>query len=302
MKFAGRIALLLLCSVAIGCEQADTGEEAVVAETPDDTAPNAVEVTRKDARFGKSPARLLLKQAEALDLSDAQRTAIEAMRADLKQAKKTSGKWEAKRALDDALADGIRAGNLDRELLGTHVASMKEAMGKKHDNIASALVSLHETLSPEQRTLLVAAAREHIADKMGGSCGDKGRDEGVAKDGLGKSGKLLRHVSLNDEQRQRFEAAVAEMRTSKPSHEAMKQRFADKRAQTDAMFDAFQTDRFDASAVVDGGTDRFVAKVEHRIEAVAALLPILTDAQRVELAEGLARKGKTKQDRGLPAL
>ena len=99
-----------------------------------------------------SPDMMLQGALHHLDLTDAQRAAIEAAAHAVPPAP----------AMDPAEAvAGIRAGKLDEAALLAH------AGGDRTAALATALATLHATLTPEQRRALVDAAGQHLSAHHG---------------------------------------------------------------------------------------------------------------------------------------
>ena len=118
---------------------------------------------RKRGRRG-GPHMMVKLAMKTLELTDEQRGKLEALGPD----KPSDEAMEARKAAHKALADAVRAGAIDVDAL------MKSAPDNQHEAMVTRLDTLHATLTPEQRTALVATMR----DKGDRKKGDRKRGKG----------------------------------------------------------------------------------------------------------------------------
>lgn len=257
---------------------------------------------RGERGHGPGPGMLLGAALHELDdLSDAQKKTIEAelesLHADMKDARE-DGKDDHE-AARKALAAAVRSGKIDESALAAQApkAPMDTA------RIAKAIGVLHDTLNAAQRKALVAAMSEKMA-RFGGPEGRPGHgpdgDDDDARPAKGERGErgermggplghMLRGIDLSDAQRESVKTALEKLAPSDADREAMKaQREAFKKAMTERL-QTFAADSFDAAAFVarPAGDAKMGPKDMHAgmVKALAAVVPLLDDAQRAELAK-----------------
>ena len=294
--------LPLIAVFAMGCAQGgatDTGSSEGVARSP-----IAGDGGRQGERHGRGrrgpgghggPLHLARVALHALDLTEGQRTTIEASLADVKSAKHAGPKGgHDKPAAFAALAEGVRAGRVDEAAVLAEVEDREGPPAEMLDSAAAVLQTLHATLTPAQRQELVSlAAPPADAERERGPRGAEGkpRTGERGEHARGAAGHLLRGVDLTDEQRAKVDAAFAALEPSDAEREATKAERAAHRAETEARLRAFAADRFDAKAFVappardrEGGPRAHLARM---VRAVAAIVPVLDGAQREVLAKNL---------------
>jgi Spy/CpxP family protein refolding chaperone len=239
-----RVAWLAASLVALGgcvtetaSDEVDTAEEGVTGAEDAAEAPPAAVAERegrqergKDrgafkgmggahAKMRGGPEHLLGLAMKELELTDAQRGALEDAMKSVHAPPGDKADHEAKAA---ELAAAVRAGKVDPAALrpaGEPGAEHADRM----ERVASALQTLHATLTPEQRSELVAKAvelrAEHDArgqqdqgpkDNDHGKAGRRGPGEG------GPLGHMLRDAELTEEQRQKIDAALEAKGLGKP--------------------------------------------------------------------------------------
>lgn len=255
--------------------------------------------------WAHGPERLLGAALHKLDLSDAQKTSIKGalddLHKDAKEGPKDPGVFKA-------LAQGVRAGKIDRTAVDAKLADT-DRDGKEHQaRVASALNTLHATLTKEQRRELVDALAAKM-DKHGpegehgprgdrdgawdrGPKGERGEKGGFGMKG-GPMGHLLRDLNLSDEQRAQVDKALEASRPSDADRDAMKQKFEAMRAEMRTRMEAFAADSFDANAFLSAmpaGKERGPkAHLEGMVSWLAAVVPVLDEAQRNTLADRLEK-------------
>ena len=202
----------------------------------------------------------------------------------------------ARQAVDRVLADGVRAGTIDLPAVESAMMAARGVLEARRDAAAELANQLHAALTPDQRSDLVGAIEDRIAQRML----DKGahHHHGMKGD---KVARLLRGVELDEAQRGRVETALEEARAAaKAEHEAREaeeategsrhERHAAMRDKALAALGAFEGESFDARQFLPESLDG-IGKHGHgarRAAMLAAILPLLTDAQRTELADRMS--------------
>jgi Spy/CpxP family protein refolding chaperone len=221
------------------------------------------------------PAGLLFAALHELDLTAAQRATIEGALKELHEGKGPPDKvaFEAQRT---ALAAQVRSGKIDKSALSfpAHKGPPDPA------RMAKAVQTLHDTLTPAQRKELVTA----MGEKGHGPGAEPGEHPGPKG---GPLQHLLADLSVTDAQRAQIEEGLAKVMPAKPDREAMKAKHEAMRAEMKARLQAFAADKLDAAAFAAPPKDapQHMRGPEHMIDALAVIVPILTDAQRAELAK-----------------
>jgi Spy/CpxP family protein refolding chaperone len=334
LVLVGALASLAGCSSEGSVSQAPASEEIGRAPQAQEAAKGAEGDQAKDGeerreghkgmRGGKhgkghGPAHLLRTALHELDLSDAQKTTIKGAIDELREGDEDHGKDPGMFA---ALAEGVRAGSIDKAAIEAKLAKAGDAKGEEHRaKVASALSTLHATLTKEQRRALVdkVAAKMEERGERGpkgdgegrrgpkgdgeGWGGPKGERMGWGGHGMkgGPLGHMLRDLDLSAEQRAQIDKALEANRPSEADMEEKKEGFEAKRAEMKARMESFAADNFDAKAFVAGGAKEGKgpkAHLDRMVTSLAAVLPILTPAQRSSLADQLEKGPMGKPGRG----
>jgi Spy/CpxP family protein refolding chaperone len=317
MKFTSRFALALCASsmlVAVGCAEADVPENAGgEAAAADEAQPESAPVDdrgehRRGKHFkGKHHGPSLVKMALELDLTDAQRATIEKLKVDFKPSSEARA---AHKALNEALAEGVRSGNVDKAGLADEIEAVESQMQANKGTHSENIKALHAALTSEQRVALVDGMRKRARHWEGKKFGPPADFDGDAEAGepaperkrhskKGKRGKrnqvfrMLRRLDLSDEQRDKLREARESLAAERPDKDAMKERFSQMKAKKEAFLKSFASDVFEPVAMHDGDKMKafFTKKLDHKISALAAIVPVLDATQRGELADMMLKKG-----------
>lgn len=337
-KFAGAVSLVSSLAVFSGCNSEGSAPGAAPSEDVE-KAPQAEgaskgekgekgEGRREGPRgkrggkhaFAHGPAGLLGAALHELDLSDAQKTTIKGALEGLHD-----DGFERPKAPEvfTALAAGVRAGSIDKAAIEAKVAKSGDAMEEHKAKMASALTTLHTTLTKEQRRALVDAMTAKMEERgekgprgpMGEGKGRRGGDDdgegwggpkgergGRGEHGMkgGPLGHMLRDLDLTEEQRAQIDKALEASRPDEADMEEKKEAFEAKRAEMKAQLESFASDSFDAKAFLARGDAKHGPKAhfDHMISALSAVVPILTEAQRNTLADQLEKGPMGKPGRG----
>ncbi|WP_437991661.1 Spy/CpxP family protein refolding chaperone [Sorangium sp. So ce145] len=259
----------------------------------------------------RGPEHLLRAALHELDLSDAQEATIEGALEGLRDGAKERPKDGAVFA---ALAEGVRAGKIDRAAIEAKLPDAGRAAEERRARVAGALSTLHATLTKEQRRQLVdgIAAKmdergkrgprggEHHHGPRGGEHhrGPRGGEHhrgGMGGPGMrgGPLGYLLAGLDLRDEQRAQIDKALEAARPGDADRVGRKEDHAARRAEMRARLETFAADRFDANAFLPrppaGEKMGPAAHLDRMVGALAAIVPILDEAQRNALAERIEK-------------
>ena len=210
---------------------------------------------------------------EDIGLSEAQRTTLESLRAPGER-----GPHGPPREHVAALAAAVRAGSIDADALSPEGSGRDEM----HKHFASAIDTLHDTLSATQRAKLVKLARERASEEAGER---RGPPPGALR-GPGSGFPLLPGVELTDAQRQKVEAALSAKgitRPGPPAESEMDAHRADMEAARDKLLERFLADDFDAASALPPPPPRKGGF----LDVLAVAVPLLDATQREALAVAL---------------
>ncbi|WP_437589639.1 Spy/CpxP family protein refolding chaperone [Sorangium sp. So ce1000] len=316
------------CTAETG--QGDTSPSNEAAEAALAAGPSKAGGRREGFGGHRGPEHLLLAALHELDLSDAQKATIQGALEGLRDG--APGERPKAGAAFAALAEGVRAGKIDRAAIEAKLPDASRAAEEHRARVAGALNTLHATLTKEQRRQLVdaIAAKMDEREERGergprgddhhrgprsnrGAMGDPGmrgpgmgaggpsmrgpgmRGPGMRGPGMrgGPLGHLLAGLDLRDEQRAQIDKVLESTRPSDAGQDARKEDHAAKRAEMRARLETFAADRFDANAFLPqppaGEKMGPRAHLGHMVDALAAIVPILDEAQRNALADRIEK-------------
>ena len=188
----------------------------------------------------------------------------------------------AERAVLVALADGIRAGAIDRAALDARMSALKAAAENLYDNVADALDALHRLHTPEQRAALVDKISTHFEAWHRANAHPKHDDRG------GHLARLQRELKLSDKQVDTIRASFIAAMQDAPKFD---------REQADAHIKefgtAFASDHFEAHSIhAPLAPLMAVWGITRTVRFYESVEPALTPEQREKLAQDLHRRGK----------
>ena len=302
----------------------DPTEEAAQALTPgqDNAAPTdcadgAGARGQRPPPGGGGPDHLLMAALHELTLTDAQKSTIEGLLAKNGPGARERGPQD--RAALTALTESVRAGKIDAAAVITKLGANDRGPEARIAETASALQTLHTTLTKEQRRALVDSMTARMAEHgppPGVAPADKGargpdgargpgREHGPGGERFGKGGPLghmLAGLSLTDAQRASIDSALAAQRPAAPDHEAMKKKFEAMGVEMRARMESFASDSFDAKAFLtppaDAPQGRMMHPLARMVNELAVVVPLLEPAQRETLAAQLEKGPPGGRDRG----
>lgn len=279
----------------------DPTEEAAQAVTADKAAAADTHADRPDGPRGHGgpggPEHLLMAALHDLDLTAAQKTTIQAAMDKLTPPERGE---RGDRGLRDgaaftALSAGVRAGKIDTAAVLASVGAPDHGPGARGAEIATALQTLHDTLTKEQRRALVDGMAKRMAEHgpppdMGDRDRDHDHDRGPEG---GPLGHMLSGLSLTDAQRTSIDSALAAQRPAAGDRDAMKKQFEARGTAMKAKMETFATDSFDAKAFVappaDAPQGAMMHPIARMVNELAVVVPLLTPAQRETLAAQLEK-------------
>jgi hypothetical protein len=288
------LALPFAFLLPLGCNGGgEPGQEAEGSETAAAAAPApapttaAVPVaTTQGHRHGhhRGAAHMLFRAARDLDLSDAQRTTIDSLAAQLHGDR--TAESSRHQAMRTALAESVRAGKVDVSALAP--AETAAAGTGRQAHIAretTALNGLWAALEPAQRQALVASVQERQTERA--ERWASRRAEGKAAGGWGQ--QRLAHLTAKLGLDASQQTAVSGILTSdRPAPAVMQARHAQMKSRNAALLTAFQSDSFDATTLI--GTPPSgsgVSPAQRHVQFLAQLVPILRTDQRETLATSI---------------
>jgi hypothetical protein len=216
---------------------------------------------------------------EALDevqLRPDQKSEVEKMRAEAE--KRHARVKAAENEFLTTLADQVEKGKLDRCALAPAIKPFASAKAEAHPGDRAAFEHLHSILDPEQRATFVDALQRHWE-------AHKKMHEPAAL-----AEKMERDLSLSTDQKESLEAiftGLHEIREAQPGYAAHRERWT-------KILDAFKGDEFDLDEVAPMGdvAAHTKAKVEHRLWAGEAILPVFKPEQRKAIADKIREHAK----------
>jgi hypothetical protein len=218
---------------------------------------------------GPGPELLLLAALHHIDLSADQRTTIENTAFSVKPSQRAHGELRVE------IAAGVRAGHLDQAEI---LAKLELARANGNRSVVAALTTLHDTLDPDQWRALVDSIATHL-DQRASAHGAPVTDPHPMLQ------HLISGLNLRDEQRASIDKILADQHTAPPAATDRMHAFhTDLRAR----LETFASARFDADAFVGSFNGQPASGMRdhagHVLQALAAILPVLDQAQRESLA------------------
>lgn len=284
--FSALILALSACAAQGPGDSSDTdepGTEEAQAPLQGDRAEHA-----KGKRGHRGPDHLIQAALDELDLTDAQKSAIQALKSDAPE------RPAGMQAFMTALAAGVRAGSIDDAEMSAKIDALSQEGSGLRAKHAAALEKLHATLTPAQRKQLVTSIQSRMEDKEEKMAEMRERMEADGKEAgpRGKGGKLrggplghvMKQLDLTDDQREALKKAVEDAGVAPPDREQMKAQFDKMHANKKALIEAFATETFDADALLPEHEGKGKDHLAAMVKATRAALPILRAEQREKLA------------------
>ena len=281
------------CSGETGATKpSDPTEEAAQGLTPESGVAN----DRHDGPRGRRPGpggpdHLLMAALHELDLTAAQKTTIQGALDTLAAGPKDHGPRD--RAAFAPIIEGVRAGKIDVATVLPRLAAPDRGPEGRGAAFATALQTLHTTLTKEQRRALVDSMAKRMAEHGPPTdMGERGRGHGPGPEG-GPLGHMLSGLSLTAAQRTSIDSALAAQRPAPVDREGMKKEFEARGAEMRTRLESFAADTFDAKAFLTPPTDARglgpMNPMARMVNELAVIVPILDASQRETLAAQLEK-------------
>lgn len=310
MKATSNRALLLLAAIAcvpLACKDGGCGGSSNNATpTASVSAPvsaSPIASTSSSGRARGSAVRAagvtgsIFRAVNSLELKPEQKSAIDKIGADLKEAEKTAtetdggtSRGEMKASHDDLVA-GVKLGKVDTAKMDGHIAAMEKASKAGQDREADVLNKLHALLDPAQRAATVAAVKAadaQRADRMKARAAADGGAPWMTADGGVRSmtarsrlENLTKDLDLEAEQAKKVEAILPKDDPKTDMREEMKKR-------SESMLAAFEKDGFDAKKE-EVEPKKAVQPMAEMVKYLSQLVPLLTPNQRDRLVVKVER-------------
>ncbi len=219
----------------------------------------------------------LIGDALKLDsLTPAQRTSIE----QLAQTRRTAEipVRQADAQVLTVLAQQVEQAAINRSALAPTVSARESAAVAARGVDLDTVQKLHDLLTPAQRGQLVDAAEAQFQAHAGGwKKGDGGAGRG------GHLAEIAKKLGLTDQQK----AEIASNLRAERQAEGAPTPHPDFRGAGKAWLDSFRGDAFNASASAPNAAQMIEHRANRMEDLLTAAVPVLTPAQRAELASHL---------------
>ncbi len=294
------------------------------------TASARPERPRRQGRRGSGLAGMLLGAAHELDLKEAQKATLDKLGEDLRGAGPVKEIKDLHTSLIAAASSKLCTNPTcwSAELSSTKLAPSYDAIDKavaaRHDKEAEALNGLHAALEPAQRKALVASVRskqaereahaaerekkhgddekKHGDDEKKHGDGEKKHGDGEKKAGDGEWSKrgldrLTKELDLDAAQQKSVGALLD--KEDHPTAAAAKTLREEAKKRQDALLTAFEGDTFDARKLeLAGPGKKLREQLEHHVQELAQLLPLLKPEQREKLVAGMEKHSAVRGEQG----
>lgn len=245
---------------------------------------------------GHRPREGLLGRALTLDsLSSDQRAQIDQL---MQSAQTTHVPVRAAdAAVLTALAQQVESGSIDESALAPAMQARHSAEAAARSSQEDAVAKLHAILTPAQRGQLVDAVEARMGAHAGHPHARGGRDHGMLS-------HLSSELGLSDQQREQIASALEAQHVSQANGAAPTPTPAGAVPPHRAWLEAFRGDSFSPNAPAPGSNDGPFTDAHkqahdgmHMEHVLEAAVPVLTPAQRTELAT-LLRARAARETRG----
>jgi Spy/CpxP family protein refolding chaperone len=223
-----------------------------------------------------------------LTLKDDQKATIEKLEEQLKT-DDAAPRTEFK-ALRADLVAGVKAGTIDQAKIKGDYAAIDKAVQTRQDAGAAALNGLYAALDPAQRKAVVAAVRTKQAER---EAHEAKHDAEAKADPAEWQKKKLDHLTtelgLDAGQQAKVTPLLAKSTDATPA--TMEAHMADMKKHVDTVLTAFEGDGFDAKKLEQGPMPpaKVHERMEHEVQFLTQILPILKPDQREKLAANLEK-------------
>jgi hypothetical protein len=230
---------------------------------------------------------------ELPELTDDEKAAIDKLEDPVRAGGENSARHELNNFHID-LAAGLKANRFDSAKLQADEAAYTKALSGRQDELATALNSLHQTLTADQRKAVAESLKTtqaaHEKDHPEHLVSDAGASEWAAH----RLDRMKSQLVLDMDQQKEVAAVLAKngppaQSTIQAQHDAMKKQF-------DTLVAAFEKDPFDAKKMDLSMTPgrKPTAAMEAQVKYLTQLMPALTAGQRDRLALSIERPREMK--------
>lgn len=235
----------------------------------------------------------LFRAASQMELSDEQKTKIEGIATELREADKNEqadggGARKEMKALHDELVAGVKAGRIDQGKLEPHYAILEKDAKERAARDVDGLGKLHGVLDADQRKKLGEQVkkqedeRNERAKKAEASHADAGPRPSPQKRRYERYGKDL---DLDTDQKKKLDAMIPNEDAKAAS--AMRE---DAKKRVDATIDAFTKDAWDGKGIPGPDIKQVRKPMDEQVKFFNQLIPILKPDQKEKLASRLEKE------------
>ena len=228
----------------------------------------------------------LFRSASTLELKDEQKTVLEKLATDFREADKAAmdldggARTEMKEAHDSLIA-GVKAGKMDASKLTAQQATVEKLAKARHDREADALSKLHATLEPAQRTAAVAAIRAQDEKRAARMKARAMPDGGKPNSTRMRVEHYTKDLALDAEQQKKADVLLPKDEAADPMEEAKKK--------SDAVLAAFEKQTFEGKTALPFDAKKASGPMNDLVKYLGQLVPILKPEQREKLAAKLEK-------------
>jgi Spy/CpxP family protein refolding chaperone len=236
----------------------------------------------------------LFRAASQADLTDEQKTKIEAIATDLREGDKTEaadggGPAKEMKALQEVLVAGVKAGRIDQAKLEPHYAALEKEAKERAARDVDGLGKLHDVLDAEQRKKLAEQVKKQEEDrnekakKAEAMHADAGPRPTPQKRRFERYGKEL---DLDADQKKKLDAMIP---NEDPKLAATIREEGKKRV--DVTCDAFMKDTWDGKGIPGPDIKQIRKPMDERVKFLNSLMGILKPEQKEKLVTRIEKEG-----------
>lgn len=238
----------------------------------------------------------LFRAASQMELSDEQKTKIEKIATDLREADKNDaadggGPRKEMKEMHDVILAGVKAGRIDGSKLEPHYASLEKDAKERATRDVDGLGKLHDVLEPEQRKKLSEQVKKQEEERNERAKKQEAVMAAHADGGARPSPQRRRYerygkdLDLDADQKKKLEGIIP---TEDPKLVASMREDGKKRV--DATVDAFAKDTWDAKGIPGPDIKQIRKPMDEQVKFFNALLPILKPEQKDKLVAKLEKE------------
>lgn len=278
-----------------------SGTAAVTVSAPAAPATSssaALAAARRNAMMVRAGGAVgaLFRAASQTDLSEEQKTKIEAIATDLREGDKIEaadggGPRKEMKALHEELVAGVKAGRIDQAKLEPHYVSLEREAKERALRDLDGLGKLHDALDAEQRKKIGEQVKRQEDERnerakkaeaaQAAHAGDAGRPSPQRR----RYERWGKELDLDAEQKKKLDAIIP---TDDPKAAGALREEAKKRV--DATLEAFLKDAWDSKGLPGPDIKQVRKPMDEQVRFFNGLLPSLKPEQREKLATKLERQ------------